>query len=107
MMEMKEQACSQHCMARGRGKWVRCGCEGTETGRGFSGTWVEGLKLSSGGVEGRHTQGSTEAQQISAPVPCGPGSGRAGGMCLVAWGLSASEFVCRAGGGRREGPSES
>lgn len=83
-----------------REAWVRCG--GMKIGRYFPGTSLEKQKLNSGGGGGRHTQGTSEPEQINAPVPCGTGSGTCGQRCLVTWGLSAGWFVWGAlQGGRK------
>lgn len=74
-----------------RGQWVSCG--GMKIARASPGTRVEKQKLSSGRGGGRHSQGTSEPEQINAPVPCGtaqvvvekgawwPGAFQQGGLC--------------------------
>lgn len=74
---------------------------GMKIGSGLPGSRVEKQKLNSRGGRGRHTQGTSEPEQINAPVPCGTGSGSCGERGLVAWGLSEGalcEEHCREAG---------
>lgn len=74
-----------------REPWVRGG--GMKIGWGLPGTSLEKQELTSGGGGGRHSQGTREPEQISAPVPCGTGSGTSRQRCLVTWSHSAGWFV--------------